>query len=294
MTRDGSRGQCRVCDFCREVGGALHCVCHAPTPDPITGQARWPLVQPTDYCGDFCATAQEREAFLVKRAAQIPADASPVLQRESNIESCRDAASAPLDACRLPLNALPVLTDEYGPYCKIPLTQNRFAKVDPEDYVWLAQFRWCCKVGKDTCYAVRHIQVHGRTKRIFMHRQIMNTPDGLICDHMNHDGLDDRRHNCRNCTIEQNNANRRKRGTAPGSRAPSSQYLGVSWCPRRKKWVSHIKHKGKARNLGLYEVEEDAARAHDRAAWAIWGEYACLNFPQEYPQHPAARARGGP
>ena len=182
--------------------------------------------------------------------------------------------------------------DEFGEYCRIPLTQNRFAKVDPEDYLWLAQFRWCCKVGKDTCYAIRHIQVHGRTKRIHMHRQIMNTPKGMICDHVNHDGLDNRKRNCRNCTIEQNNANRRKRATSHGSRAPSSQYLGVSWCPRRKKWVSYIKHHGRARNLGLFEVEADAARAHDRAAWELWGEYACLNFPDEYPGHPAARPVG--
>ncbi len=40
---------------------------------------------------------------------------------------------------------LPVCEDEFGEYCQIPLTQNRFAKVDPEDYLWLSQFRWCCK-----------------------------------------------------------------------------------------------------------------------------------------------------
>jgi hypothetical protein len=287
MTQDGSRGRCRVCDFCRQVGEALHCVRRAPTPDPITGHARWPLVRPTDYCGDFCAKGQEREACPVKRETQIPNDASSIADAGSA------SANHPSSIIHHQSPALPVLNDEFGPYCKIPLTQNRFAKVDPEDYVWLAQFRWCCKAGRDCCYAVRHIQEHGRTKRIHMHRQIMNTPDDMICDHKNHDGLDNRKHNCRNCTIEQNNANRRKRATGHGSRAPTSQYLGVSWCPRRKKWVSYVKHKGKARNLGLFEVEEDAARAHDAAAWAIWGEYANLNFPHEYPAHPANAAGQG-
>jgi hypothetical protein len=287
MTQNGPVRECRSCCFCRQIGEALLCVRNAPTPDPITGRAIWPQVRVGDYCGDFRLADASREASLVKREAGV------------EDQSGRNAASDPNSKSSI-VNSksqigLPVFADEFGPYCKIPLTQNRFAKVDPADYIWLSQFRWCCKTGKDTCYAIRHIQDHGRTKRIHMHRQIMATPDEMICDHKNHDGLDNRRKNCRNCTIEQNNANRRKRATSHGSRAPSSKYLGVSWCPRRKKWVAHIKHKGKARSLGLHAVEEDAARAHDRAAWELWGEYACLNFPAEYPQHPAAKlSHGGP
>jgi hypothetical protein len=268
MTQNCPARQCRCCYFCREIGEALCCVKGPPALDETTGEARWPRVHPTDICGGF-----------------------------------RCADFDPIATDHLPRSALPIYTDEYGDYCKIPLTQNRFAKVDPEDYIWLSQFRWCCKTGKDTCYAIRHIQDHGRTKRIHMHRhiqdhgrtkrihmhrQIMDTPDNMICDHVNHDGLDNRKRNCRNCTIEQNNANRRS------ARGASSQYIGVSWCPRRKKWVSYIKHKGKARNLGLFDLETDAARAHDRAAWEIWGEYANLNFPDEYPGHPAAKPQGGP
>ncbi len=120
----------------------------------------------------------------------------------------------------------------------------------------------------------------------------MNTPQDMICDHVNHDGLDNRRKNCRNCTIEQNNANRRKRGTChgpPATNSPSSpHYIGVTYCRRRRKWVSYIKHHGRSKNLGLYKVEEDATLAHNKAAWAQWGEYANLNFPEEYPGHPAA------
>lgn len=277
--------RCSACRFGREVGEALHCVRNPPTPDPITGQARWPTVEPTDYCGDFCAPVEPREVSLVKRESQYP----------TNGQSSRNAAYISNNQSSIIHNqppALPVYTDSSGEYCRIPLTQNRFAKVDPEDYLWLAQFRWCCKVGADACYAVRHIQTPGGSKRIYMHRQIMATPQDLICDHINHDGLDNRRQNLRNCTTEQNNANRRKRATGHRSRVTSSQYLGVTWCRRRKKWVSYIKHKGKSKNLGLFEIEEEAARAHDRAAWEQWGEYACLNFPHDYPDHPAAR-RGG-
>jgi hypothetical protein len=277
MTRDGPARECRDCRFCREIGESLHCVRNAPTPDPITGQARWPTVRADDYCGRFRDTA-------------------PDPRSEIDGPSCRNAATAPNHQSSIILHqspALPVLHDSFGPFCKIPLTHDRFAKVDPEDYLWLAQFRWCCKLGRDTCYAVRHIQVRGRTKRIHMHRQIMDTPKGLVCDHINHDGLDNRRRNCRNCTREQNNANRRKRATGHGSRAPSSQYLGVSYCRKRQKWVAYIKRHGRSKFLGQYDEPEPAARAHDAAAWALWGEYACLNFPEEWPGHPAAKRLGG-
>lgn len=275
MTQTGPARQCRDCDFCRVIGEVSYCVCNAPMPAPTTGEALWPRVAPTDYCGCFRPADGRREAVLVKREAGV------------EDQSSRDAASDPNSKSSI-VNSrshlgLSICEDASGPYCKIPLTQNRYAKVDPADYLWLSQFRWCCKANRDTCYAIRHIQERGRTKRIHMHRQIMNTPDEMICDHKNHNGLDNRRTNLRNCTIEQNNANRRKRATGHGSRAPSSRYLGVSWCPRRKKWASYIKHKGRAKNLGLFAIEEDAARAHDKAAWELWGEYACLNFPAEYP-----------
>ncbi|MEN6335263.1 MAG: AP2 domain-containing protein [Phycisphaerales bacterium] len=275
----------------------MHCVRNAPIPARTTGQALWPRVEPTDYCGDFRPVGRGRHASLVASRSELAEGASreaALVKRETadptDDQSRRDAASANNQSSIIHNQspALPVYVDAFGEYCQIPLTQNRFAKVDPEDYVWLSQFRWCCKANRDTCYAIRHIQEHGRTKRIHMHRQIMNTPNEMICDHKNHNGLDNRRLNLRNCTIEQNNANRRSSPHA------TSEFIGVSYCRKRDKWVSSIKHHGRAKNLGQFDRPEDAARAHDKAAWETWGEYANLNFPDEYPSHPAARARGGP
>lgn len=112
----------------------------------------------------------------------------------------------------------------------------------------------------------------------------------MVCDHVNHDGLDDCKANLRNCTIAQNNANRR---SAAGA---SSKYIGVSRDKRRNKWVAHIKIHGEEKYLGSFDVEEDAARAYDAAAWAAHGPFANLNFPQDYPDHPANRfvARASP
>ncbi|NLT77875.1 MAG: AP2/ERF family transcription factor [Planctomycetes bacterium] len=256
--------RCARCCYCRDVAGALYCLRNPPVADARTGRARWPRVRPTDTCGAFAETRDP--------------------QPDIDNHSAHDAASAPNHQSSIIPHqspALPIHTDQYGPYCKIPLTQGHFAKVDPAYYPWLAQFRWHAKTGPHAIYAVRTVQHNGRSRRIFMHRMIMNTPDHLVCDHANHDGLDNRIANLRNCTTAQNNANRRKRAAGCGSRAATSQYLGVAYDRRRNKWTAYVKKNGRQKNLGLFDVEEDAARAHDTAARQLHGPYAHLNFPND-------------
>jgi HNH endonuclease len=60
----------------------------------------------------------------------------------------------------------------------------------------------------ETTYAVYTCQTTRTSKRL--HRLIMNTPKGLVVDHINHNGLDNRKENLRNCTLAENNQNKRK------------------------------------------------------------------------------------
>ncbi len=170
---------------------------------------------------------------------------------------------------------LPVYADGLGVYCRIPLTRGHYAKVDPEDYGWLSQFRWHYVRSGRTYYAVRSKYENGRGGKVWMHREIMNTPRGLVCDHINHNGLDNRTRNLRNCTTAQNNCNRRRFGNA------RSRYRGVFWSKEMQMWAAAIGRHGQTRHLGYFLHEMAAARAYDVAARRLHGAYACLNFPEE-------------
>uniref|UniRef100_A0A6M3J0L8 Putative HNH endonuclease n=1 Tax=viral metagenome TaxID=1070528 RepID=A0A6M3J0L8_9ZZZZ len=50
---------------------------------------------------------------------------------------------------------------------------------------------------------------------------------------------------------------------------------------RHNFWMAQIRRKGKCHYLGHFETKEEAARARDKAAKAIYGELAILNFPDE-------------
>jgi hypothetical protein len=228
---------CKHCYFARIIGDKLHCLHNPPEVAHDTGEARWPVVKEDYFCSRF---------------RYIDEDAP--------------------EQDRWPTSSLPIYTDRFGDYCKIPLTQGRYAKVDPEDYIWLSQFRWHCKAGTNSIYAVRSISVNGKSKRIYMHRLIADTPDNLVCDHINHYTLDNRSANLRNCTLKQNNANSRSAANS------SSKYKGVSWCSAKGKWAAYIKKDSRQFFLGHFSDEKEAALEYDKAAKKFHGCYASLNF----------------
>jgi len=95
----------------------------------------------------------------------------------------------------------------------IVLSTGNIAIVDDCDYDELSKFRWTEHKSSayKTSYATRSVKIDGKKKRIWMHRIINNTPDGFQTDHINHNGLDNRRSNLKTVTASQNCENRRIR-----------------------------------------------------------------------------------
>jgi len=157
--------------------------------------------------------------------------------------------------------------EDYKGFFKIPLTQNEFTLVDVEDFDKLIGYKWHCVKGKYTIYA----RVKRKGKHLLMHRLIMNAKKGQIIDHINGNGLDNRRHNLRFVTNQQNRWNCNKPGKG------KSKYVGVTWHIKDKKWQAQIRHNGKLIHLGSFENEEEAARMYDKEVIKLRGEYGRIN-----------------
>lgn len=149
----------------------------------------------------------------------------------------------------------------------IELTNGMAAIVDENDYNLVSQYWWSSHKGARTTYARAGTGV----ARILMHSLLMGKKDGYTVDHINGNGLDNRRCNLRFATGSQQSRNLHiGRGR--------SLFKGVCWANRQRKWAASISFNGSNKHIGYFEKEEDAARAYDEAAKAYFGEFACLNF----------------
>ena len=150
--------------------------------------------------------------------------------------------------------------------------------IDSEDLALISGFQWRVVVTDPRYPDRKYVSTSRRHMTIYMHRLIGGAGTGEDIDHANGNGLDNRKDNLRAATRSQNLANAGKRRV--GGRPGTSEYKGVFWDKDRQAWSASITVMKRTKHLGRFALEEEAARAYDRAAVAAWGEFARLNFEE--------------
>jgi hypothetical protein len=164
----------------------------------------------------------------------------------------------------------------YGyPFRRIPLSKGKFAIVDPEDHERLSKYKWYTCKRDNTYYAIRGkwSPVLKKRQTIAMHSEIIDVPEGLFVDHINHNGWDNRKANLRPATAADNARNSRYQKINT-----TSKYRGVWYNKQTRKWRAIIFVHQRSIHLGYFENQIQTAKAYDKAARKYYGEFAVLNF----------------
>lgn len=150
----------------------------------------------------------------------------------------------------------------------IPLTQGKVALVDAEDYEELSKYNW---VFDGHAYARRQYRDDKKKRWVHesMHRRLAKTPEGMQTDHINGDGLDNRKSNLRVCTVSQNAMNQKR------PKNNISGYKGVFYRTAAKKhWCTCITYNGKRIWGKRHETPEDAYEEYKELAKKYHKEFA--------------------
>ncbi len=160
----------------------------------------------------------------------------------------------------------------------IALTQGHTAVVDARD-AHLAQHAWYAMPKGRTRYAARDAYSAGKRTHMYLHRAVLGLLPGdpRYVDHINGDGLDNRRENLRLVAHQQNSFNYVHKKVAC-----SSTHRGVSWHKRAGKWRADLVLNGKQKYLGLFDSEIEAARAYDVAGVARDAKHFTPNLADEW------------
>lgn len=155
----------------------------------------------------------------------------------------------------------------------IKITQGFEAIIDDDDFEKFGKFKYHISKGKYAMRALPRTNGEKRNKRIKLHQDIIGKKEGFVIDHINGNGLDNRKCNLRHCTISQNEMN------SPAQRNKTGKYKGVyKTSGKCSTFFSTIFRDGKVYRIGSFRDELSAAKAYDLKAKELFGEFAKTNF----------------
>jgi hypothetical protein len=157
---------------------------------------------------------------------------------------------------------------------ELKISKGYTVLIDDDDFDRVSAHWWQAVEQPHTVYAIhRRYRDDGTRAAIRLHRFVMNAPDGVEVDHINHNGLDCRKSNLRFATRQQNSANCRRR-------SGQNVFKGVEQDSRTNRFRAYITYRTKRYSIGYFATAEEAALAYDERARDYFGEFAALNFPE--------------
>lgn len=143
----------------------------------------------------------------------------------------------------------------------VPISKNLSVMIDVADAELVSHWSWSAHKSGKRIYAKRNKRMpDGSRKYVYMHREIMDAPDGMVVDHINGNTFDNQKSNLRVCSQAKNTLNKHK--ALPKSK---SGILGVFFREDIGKWSSQITVNGKTKTLGCFSSKEEAAAANRMA-----------------------------
>jgi|SRR6185503_13729917 len=151
----------------------------------------------------------------------------------------------------------------------IPLSKGKTTILDDEDFLFAAGMQWNFANGyARTTVVINSKLATFKTKVIYLHRMLMGLTDGdkRRVDHINGDGLDNRRENLRLCTPTQNSMNARV-----GKRSKTG-VRGVFLRKKTGKWVATLTV-NKCTWTRIFNTFEEAVAARTEKEISAYGEF---------------------
>ena len=161
---------------------------------------------------------------------------------------------------------------------ELQLGNKGVSLVDDDVYDDVVRFSWCLTRHRDGKLFYARGRVGQDRRKTLLHRYILKPPPEVLIDHVNKNGLDNRKENLRLVTPSQNSQNKRVKVTN------LSGYKGVHYDKTKNKWRVMIQVDGQARHVGKFDCPVKAAIVYDTEARKHFGEFACLNFPEPHEQ----------
>lgn len=153
-----------------------------------------------------------------------------------------------------------------GDIAYVTLTQGYEAIIDASDAQLIGGHNWYAQLIAGLIYACTN-KYSPKRKLIYLHRFIMADPYGFLIDHIDGNGLNNRKNNLRKATVSQNQQNR---GVPKNN---TTGFKGVCFSTRQNKYKSSIKVNGTLCHLGFYDTPEEAHASYCRASLEMHPEF---------------------